>query len=494
MNDIKEESTEQIAGRKAKLADLRARGINPYRHRFKVSHSIEEIIERFERLEAEELEGMEEEFTVAGRMMTRRKHGKTTFFHLKDGTGSLQVYAMRDDLGTEEYKDLLDYDLGDFLGVEGKLFRTRTGELTIKSSKVFLVSKALRPLPEKWHGLKDVETRYRQRYVDLIVNPEVKKVFQARSLIIKKIRQFLDDRGFLEVETPMLQHLPGGATARPFKTHHNALGIDLYLRIAPELYLKRLVVGGMERVYEVAKNFRNEGISRKHNPEFTLLEFYMAYADYNHLMTLTEELFEFLAREVLGSTSLDYQGQKIDFSAPWPRYTYFQALVEIGGVSADILIDDDKAKEYALSRGIDWEGDRHKLIEQLFDELVEPNLVQPTFIKDYPAQLSPLSKTKEDDSTLVERFELYVGGWELANAYTELNDPQEQEERFREQAQKRDEGDLEAHITDADYIRALEYSMPPTAGEGIGLDRLTMLFTDSSNIREVILFPQLRPE
>lgn len=489
-----EESTEQIVIRKAKLSEYRTGGPNPYLNRFKVTHSVGEILERCGPLGPEELEKVGEEFIVSGRMMSRRKHGKTTFFHLKDGTGSIQIYAGRDDLGEAGYEQFLDYDLGDFIGVKGRIFRTRTGELTLRAGELSLVSKALRPLPEKWHGLKDVETRYRQRYLDLLVNPEVKEVFQTRALIINKIRQFLDGRGFLEVETPMMQPLPGGAAARPFVTHHNALGIDLYLRVAPELYLKRLVVGGLERVYEVAKNFRNEGLSRKHNPEFTLLEFYMAYADYNDLMGLTEELFQFLAQEILGAPALEYQGLKIDLSPPWPRYSYYQALVEIGGVPADILKDDARAREYAAGVETLWPGDRYKLLEQLFDDMVEPKLVQPTFIKDYPVQLSPLSKTKEDDKSLVERFELFVGGWELVNAYTELNDPQEQEERFREQVRKRDQGDLEAHMMDMDYIRALEYGMPPTAGEGIGIDRLVMLFTDSSNIREVILFPHLRPE
>lgn len=491
-----EETNDLIAHRMQKLQELRASGINPYPNRFRISHRIQEIVERYGQAPNEALETVEEIFVIAGRMMSRREHGKTAFCHLQDGTGKLQAYLRREDVGERVFEILLKSDIGDFFGLRGRLFRTRTGELTLRAEEITLVSKSLRPLPEKWHGLKDVELRYRQRYIDLLVNPDVKKVFFLRSAIIQGLRDALNARGFLEVETPMIQPIPGGATARPFITHHNALGCDLYLRVAPELYLKRLVVGGLERVYEINRSFRNEGLSRQHNPEFTLLEFYLAYADYQDLMGLTEEMLSGLAQKVLGGLRVPFGGREIDLTPPWSRYTYQEALLELGGVGPEVLEDPERASRMAeqLSLNVTPKDGLVKIVGKLFEELVEPKLFQPTFVVDYPREVSPLSKAREDDPSLVERFELFIGGREIANAYTELNDPLDQKERFAEQVRQREAGDEEALWMDKDYIRALEYGLPPTAGEGIGIDRLVMLFTDSSSIRDVILFPQLKGE
>ncbi len=480
-----------------KVEAFREMGINPYPNRFKVSHTLGEVVEAY----GEEQDDTELEkagvFTLAGRMMSLRIHGRIAFAHLRDYTGRLQILVERDVVGRDFYNKVFKkLDVGDFLGVKGTLFRTRTGELTLRVQGVTLLSKVLRPLPEKWHGLKDVELRYRQRYLDLIANEDSRRVFVVRSQVIRKIREFLVSRGFMEVETPMMQPIPGGAAARPFVTHHNALDIDLYLRIAPELYLKRLVVGGFDRVFELGKCFRNEGISTEHNPEFTMVEFYMAYADYMDLMDLTEGLVSTLAREILGTTQVEYGDYVLDLSPPYRRITFRRALLELGKVPPKVLEEEAKAREYARELEIDEEklATFGKVLGEIFERRVEPILVQPTFVYDYPRDVSPLAKSKEDDPSMVERFEFFMACKEVANAYTELNDPVDQRERFLEQIKERARGDEEAHRMDEDYIRALEYGLPPTAGEGIGVDRLVMILTDSPSIRDVILFPTLRPE
>ena len=433
---------------------------------------------------------------VAGRVMGLRRFGKAAFLVLSDRSGRLQAYLKKDHLGEEAYDLFLkSVDVGDIVWVDGPLFLTRTGELTVEAARFRLLTKAIRPLPEKWHGLSDIETRYRQRYIDLIVNPEVRENFAKRSRIIKAVRDFLESRGFIEVETPMMHQIPGGATARPFRTHHNALDIDLFLRIAPELYLKRLLVGGYERVYELNKNFRNEGISTRHNPEFSMLEFYIAYRDYHFLMSFTEELFAEVAMKAIGTLNIPYGEETVDLTPPWPRIPMLEAL-EKSGVPADVVKDAEKAKQWARSQKIDIPDGSSlgKILDEIFKEKVEPGLVQPTFIIDHPVELSPLAKRKPDAPGLVERFELFICSREIANAFSELNDPFDQKARFVSQVEAKAAGDDEAHEMDEDFIRALEYGMPPAAGEGIGIDRLVMLLTNSPSIRDVIFFPQLKPE
>ena len=486
------DESDLVAQRRAKLEALRQRGIDPFGGRYPVGHWAQPLTERLAGASEDELKAFGT-VSLAGRVVAMRHHGKTCFANLMDQTGRVQLYARADALG-EEYRHFTDLDVGDFVGVAGDVFRTRTGELTVAVKAFAFLAKSLRPLPEKWHGLKDVETRYRQRYVDLVVSPEAREVFRLRSRLIQGIRAFLDARGFLEVETPMMQPIPGGAIARPFKTRHNALGMDLYLRIAPELYLKRLVVGGFERVYEINRNFRNEGISTQHNPEFTMLEFYQAYADYGDLMELTEALFTDLARTLHGRLTLAWGEHRIDLTPPWRRLPFFAGVSEALGVHVAPDTDAAVVARAAEAKGLAAHGRAAWSVwKETFETLVEPTLVQPTFVTDFPVELSPLAKKKPDNPLLVDRFELFVGRREMANAYSELNDPVDQMARFREQAALQARGDEEAHWLDEDYVRALEYGMPPAAGEGIGIDRLTMLFADQPSIREVILFPHMRP-
>jgi len=475
-----------LQARKEKLEKIRSLGIDPYPCRFERAHSLRAVIEGFE-----DLSSKEEIISLAGRLISLRGHGKTSFAHLTDGRGELQIYVRQDEVGENAYSLFRHLDVGDFLGVKGLLFRTKTGEPTLKVEEFKLLSKSLRPLPEKWHGLKDKELKYRQRYLDLIANPQTRMVFEKRTEIIRFLRRFLDERGFWEVETPILQPLYGGAFAQPFLTHHQALDQTLFLRIADELYLKRLIVGGFEMVYEFGKDFRNEGMDRTHNPEFTQLELYQAYADYQDIMDLTEEMITDLAQNLNSSFQLNYQGEAIDLSPPWRRLAVRDSLLKWGGVDIE-RASDEEMKELCRSQGIDTAelSGRGKLIDKLLDQLVEPKLRQPTFLIDYPQEISPLAKSHRSKPKVVERFELFIGGLELGNAFTELNDPLEQRKRFQAQSTQKEE---ESKI-DEDFLTALEYGMPPTGGLGIGIDRLVMLLTDQPSIRDVILFPQLRPE
>lgn len=491
-----EKTSNLLKQRRDKAQTLAEAGVNLFSNTFKTPEPIVEILPKGATLEAETHEAGDRMYRVAGRIMSMRKFGKAAFFHLQDETGRIQVYARRDLLGEEPFKLFKKWDVGDIVGVTGKLFKTKTGELSVEAAELQMITKSLRPLPEKFHGLTDVETRYRQRYVDLIVNPESRETFRKRVEIIRLIRDFLSNRGFMEVETPMMQPVPGGATAKPFMTHHNALGMDLFLRIAPELYLKRLLVGGFEKVFEVNRNFRNEGLSTRHNPEFTMLEFYQAYATYHDLMDLTEEMISWLAAEVNDSMELTYQGTQVNLAPPWQRLTMDQALVEVGGLSQETLDDDAAVLALAKEKGIALQPDAGpgKAKTELFELLVEDKLINPTFITSYPTEVSPLARRNEDDPTVTDRFELFITGREIANAFSELNDPVDQYQRFAKQIQERGD-DEEIHpVLDRDYIRALEYGMPPAAGEGIGIDRLVMLLTDAPSIRDVILFPHLKPE
>ncbi len=489
-----EETNELVKQRIKKVEDLKEMGVKPFGDPYEAADHAADLAARYRDTAKDQLEAERVHCSLAGRIVAYRDFGKAAFAHVQDATGKIQIYLKKDLLG-DRYRLVKKLDVGDIVGLRGALFRTKTDELTVEVESLELLSKSIRPLPEKWHGLKDVETRYRQRYVDLIVNPEVRENFAKRSVIIKGVRDFLEAQGFIEVETPMMHQIPGGATARPFKTHHNALGIDLYLRIAPELYLKRLLVGGYERVYELNKNFRNEGISTRHNPEFSMLEFYIAYKDYTFLMSLTEELLTSVALKATGSLKIPYGEDVIDLAPPWPRLPMLEALAK-NGVPAGILQDIDKATSWARAQGMDIPtgSSLGKVLDEIFKEKVEPGLVQPTFITDHPVELSPLAKRKTDNPGLVERFELFICGRELANAFSELNDPFDQKARFLEQVKAKQAGDDEAHWMDEDFVRALEYGMPPAAGEGIGIDRLVMFLTNSQSIRDVVLFPQLKPE
>ncbi|MGD9851266.1 MAG: lysine--tRNA ligase [Nitrospirales bacterium] len=491
-----DELNEQRQQRLDKLDTLQENGIRPFGSRFATSHTLESILTSYSSRTKEALEQTPITCQIAGRIIALRRFGKAAFAGLQEEGHRLQVYLKKDLLGEAAYELAQTLDLGDWIGVEGKLFRTKTDELTVEVQSLTFLSKGLRPLPEKWHGLTDIETRYRQRYVDLIANPSVHQVFRTRSRIINAIRAFLTDREFLEVETPMMHPIPGGATARPFVTHHNTLETDLYLRVAPELYLKRLIVGGFRRVFEINRNFRNEGISTIHNPEFTMLEFYQAYADYHDLMDLTEQLFLRLCQDVCGTVELEYQGAHINMASPWRRIAYLNAILEVNKLDAQVLTDRTLAHDAAKRLGVEIspKASHMETLVALFEETVEATLIQPTFITDFPLDISPLARRKEGNPALTDRFELFVGGRELANGFSELNDPLDQRQRFEAQVALRDAGDEEAHYLDEDFIRALEYGMPPTAGEGIGIDRLVMLLTNQASIRDVILFPQLRPD
>ena len=491
-----EEPGEQIEVRRQKLAKLREAGHKIYPNDFRPNHTTAEVISKFNECSEEDLPSVATDIVLAGRIMGIRKFGKASFFHLQDRRGRLQVYARKDRLGDEGYALFQSFDVGDIVGVSGHLFRTKTKELTLEAESLRLLAKCLRPLPEKWHGLADVEARYRQRYVDLMVNPEVRDVFETRSRILRLVRKFFEERDFLEVETPMMQAIPGGAAARPFTTHHNALYLELFLRIAPDLFLKRLLVGGIERVFELNRNFRNEGISVRHNPEFTMLEFYQAYATFEDLMRLTEELFVSLANEVTGSLQIPYGEHLIDLKPPWRRMTIADAIALYGSVETKEIATVGGLQSFAKSQGlqVDVNAPYGALLVEVFEEVAEAKIIQPTFISGYPIEVSPLARKNENNPALVDRFELFIAGRELANAFSELNDPADQRQRFVEQMKARAAGDDTANPIDEDYLRALEYGMPPAAGEGIGIDRLVMFFTNSASIRDVILFPLLRPQ
>jgi lysyl-tRNA synthetase, class II len=481
---------EIIASRRQKLERLRSRGVDPYPARVQRTHTAKEAVDLLG-----DSSGADDAVSVTGRVTSFRRMGKAAFLDLRDGSGRIQGYFKQESLGIEPYEMLLrDVDLGDFVGVTGTLFRTKTGEPTIEARTFALLTKALRPPPEKWHGLQDVEVRYRQRYLDLMANPEVRDTFVTRSQIIRQIRHFMDTRGYLEVETPILQSSAGGAAARPFVTYHNALDRQLYLRIALELHLKRLVVGGFDKVYEIGRIFRNEGVSTKYNPEFTMLESYQAYADYNDLMEMVEEMVSTVAGEVLGTTRVPYGDTEIDFAPPWPRIPLRDAIIERSNVDFDAHRDVESLKKAAAAAGVpvDAASGRGKIIDELLTMHVEPHLMQPTFLIDYPVELSPLAKRKPDSPRLVERFEFFIAGREVGNAYTELNDPIDQRERLLEQTRLRAAGDKEVELADEDFLIALEHGLPPTAGLGIGIDRLVMALTGQTSIREVILFPALR--
>ncbi len=487
-----DETSEVIRRRHEKARALADEDIDLYPNDFRVSHTVEAVRKYIDqRADAVDCTAM---FAMAGRIVGLRSFGKAAFLHFRDYTGQLQAYVKQDEIGQQPYALFKQFDVGDFIGIKGVVFQTKTGEWTLLAKEIRLLCKAIRPLPEKFHGLRDPEKRYRQRYLDLVMNPNVRDIFIKRAHIVQAFRSFLLERSFLEVETPMMQPIPGGAEATPFKTFHDALGMGLFLRIAPELYLKRLVIGGFDRVFEINRSFRNEGVSSQHNPEFTMLEFYQAYATHKDLMSFTEEMFGFVTQQVLGETHFKYQENTIDMTGPWRRLTLKDALIDLGGIDPSILDDRERLLDFAGSQGIEIRKAKRvgKILAKLFDVLVEPKLIEPTFVVDYPVEISPLARRNSSDPNITERFELFIGGREIANGFSELNDPVDQKRRFLEQVANREAGDQESHYMDEDYVMALEYGMPPTAGEGVGIDRFVMLLTNAASIREVILFPQLK--
>lgn len=495
-NAPQQDENQLITQRREKLAAIREKGI-AFPNDFQKTHHAVVLHMEYDEYDKPWFDENDVPVAIAGRIMLKRVMGKASFITISDTTGRIQMFVQRDRIGEENYADFKTWDVGDIVGGEGSLFKTKTGELSIKVEKLRLLTKSLRPLPEKFHGLTDHEQRYRQRYLDLIMNEEARSAFMLRSMIVSYIREYFVQRDYLEVETPMLQTIPGGATARPFITHHNALDIDMYLRIAPELYLKRLVVGGFERVFEINRNFRNEGLSTRHNPEFTMLEFYQAYATYTDLMDITEELLKGLARDIMGTTQINYQGETYDFGKPFQRMTVKEAILHYNPSVTEADIDDlESASKVAKGLGIEVESywGLGKVQIEIFEKTAEHELKDPTFITAYPAEVSPLARRNDEDPFVTDRFELFIGGREIGNGFSELNDAEDQAERFQKQVEEKDAGDDEAMHYDADYIRALEYGLPPTAGEGIGIDRLVMLFTDAPSIRDVILFPHMRPE
>ena len=488
VNELDENQLMKV--RREKLDKLREEGKDPYKiTKFNRTHTSKEIKDNYEELEGKDV-------TIAGRIMAKRIMGKASFCHIQDSEGKIQSYVSINDLGEESYKSFKEDDIGDIIGITGFVFKTKTGEISIHAKELTLLSKSLRPLPEKFHGLKDTDLRYRQRYVDLIVNPEVKDTFVKRTEIIKEMRRILDEKKFTEVETPILNTIPGGAAARPFITHHNTLDIDMYLRIATELYLKRLIIGGFDRVYEIGRIFRNEGMDIKHNPEFTTIELYQSYANLEDMMNLTEELVSKIAEKVLGTTKITYQGSEIDLTPSWRRVTMIDAIKEVTGVDFNSITTDEEAMEAAKKAEVPVDpikNTRGDIIAAFFDEKVEETLIQPTFVYEYPIENSPLAKKLDSDERMTQRFELFIGGREYANAFSELNDPIDQYERFLAQVKQREAGDDEANMMDTDFINALEYGMPPTGGMGMGVDRLVMLLTDAASIRDVLLFPTMKP-
>lgn len=489
------EKTEQELVRREKMQKLAQEGVELFPHKVEMTHVVSDIVSQYADLTNEELEEKKIAATVPGRILSIRKMGRAIFLHIADSRAKLQVYLREDKLGKEKFVQFSLLDIGDIISVEGKLFKTRTGELTLLCESYIFLAKCLHPLPEKWHGLQDMELRYRKRYLDLIMNPEQREVFRLRSAMISQIRRFFDQKGYIEVETPMMHSIPGGALAKPFKTFHNALGIDLYLRIAPELFLKRLTVGGLEKVYEINRNFRNEGISSEHNPEFTMLEFYEAYTDYFDMMELTEELIHGLAKTLLQSEEIPYGEHKVSLRRPWKRIKLMDALIQYSGLAPSRFENKDEIVEYAKTLAPEQQAlSFGKALDIIFDKHVKQDLIQPTFVMNPPREISPLAKASQTNPEEAERFELVMAGMEIANAFTELTDPAEQRKMFEQQAKAREKGDEESHMVDLDYIEALEYGLPPTGGEGIGIDRLVMIFANRKSIREVILFPLLRPK